>query len=303
VLLDVTGSPAGGRSAGGRSLKVNLNEAVGRFCSVARTEMLKWLSVQSCIHSTAVTLNVFQTLGFKARELPVAFVVENSRLKSAYVSGLSKKEKRRARKKSRGWIDAIPDEGEGWEGHLVALVGEAWWVDSSFDQSWRVWGSVWGSVPIGKEILALNIGGEDVNPEKFMMNAVVGIDGMGNGRETRLKVMYISRPDNVQYLKSEAWRDPAIPMIAGRIVSLMNGIPVPEKVEFLAICREDSGGYVTRKLEFDPGAGIAGMKREVMERISGEEGLRAFQRRLVEEGKIKVKGFEMPDLGVLEMWM
>jgi hypothetical protein len=274
---------------------MNLNEAVGRFSSVARTEMLKWLSVQSCIHSTAVTLKVFQTLGFKAREFPVAFVVENSDLKSAYVSGLSREEKRRARKKSRGWTNAIPDDGDGWEGHLVALVGGVWWVDSSFDQSREVW----GSLPNGREILALDVGGRDLNPGKFRMNAVVQIDETG----ARLKVRYISRPDNVRYLTSEAWRDPAIPVIAERIVALMNGISVPEKMEFLAICRDESGGYVARKLEFDPYSGAAGMRRTGTERILGEEELKAFQGRLVEAGRKRAKGFEMPDLGVLEMWM
>jgi hypothetical protein len=128
------------------------------------------------------------------------------------INGFSWAERKRMREKSASWRDENPDNGGGWNGHLVVFVGDRWLIDPSIDQA----DSREFSVAIPPEILVIDLAGRDWTPQRdFAMKLGLRLD---NGDEAKL---IYRRIRNRNYLDTEAWNDEGLPLLALAIADRM----------------------------------------------------------------------------------
>lgn len=106
-------------------------EILAVYGRCARHVMLRYLERQSCITATRITIEVMRYFQLPAKAMPMRLIAECPELKYAYVSGPAGQLKKQAIEHGSTWIDRGTG---GYQGHVVALVANAWIVDASFDQ-------------------------------------------------------------------------------------------------------------------------------------------------------------------------
>ena len=177
-----------------------------RFCTVAR-RIMRGLGMEAntCVASTAVTCSVLASLGFDARPQPVKFFVELDAIKTAYCAGLSQEELSGA--------PAVHDsclKGD-WRGHLVALIGNDFLIDPSFDQASEALVQH-GAKPLMSEPICLLFPLDGLPKDEFHATYQAVFDNEQPG-----KVQYITT-DTQGWRDSPAWNDPALSIIESVIL-------------------------------------------------------------------------------------
>jgi hypothetical protein len=259
--------------------------------------MLKFFHRNSCIHSTAATIKVFEQMGFRARALPVAWNVVNPATQKQFVSGLPAAEKARGKAISKGWVDLTDPQGNGWDGHMVAIIEDQWWIDASFDQAGDPIGAT-----IPNEVFAFKFGQEHGPAEQIVPTFDLLLDD-----GTKLKVQYLPRPDNDGYLTSEAWTDEAIPVVAQRIVLAMQGIQVSDDLVMFAVYEGPTDfpawKYVVRRWLMDRVTRQFVPDRQEWAKFKTNQELNRMREEFIQAGRIKMN--EPPDTvpRILEVWL
>jgi hypothetical protein len=275
---------------------MTLDEAIQRFLSVGRAEMLRWFTRNSCIHSTRATLEVFRILGFRARALPVMWSVENRATQKCYVSGLNPENKALAQASARKWLD-LHEPGGGWEGHLVAIVEDEWWIDASFDQAGP---SIEANIPEAAWVFKF---GKAHGPAEEIQTKFELILDDG----TQLKVQYLPRPDHLGYLKTEAWEDPTNQVVARRIVLMMQGVQVSDTLQMFTVYEKPRDfpewAYIVRRWELDRRVGRFLPDRLVWAKIKDTAGLEAMRELFQRAGRFRMEDLPGADPGILEVWI
>lgn len=118
----------------------------------ARPILLREMTANNCIESTAAALDVLRSHGVRCRELPVELTIFNAAAWQFIKRGMLLRDAdgRPVRENETAWDlagawsvglgmdrDQVPTPGK-YGGHLVALVEECWLLDLSIDQAQRL---------------------------------------------------------------------------------------------------------------------------------------------------------------------
>jgi hypothetical protein len=167
------------------------------YCEIARKIMLKFMTPNSCIAATRVTIEWCKLNGIKAKPMTCQMALTIKGMSVVYTSGLDKEELAKAEKVSEGY-------GQGWRGHLVAVVEDTLILDSSLDQANCI-------AKEHGEILEHLVYAFPFE-QKVSRQAKMGIDGTLNSG-MRFTLQYLmKRIDG--YDPSEAWDDAGLPFLA-----------------------------------------------------------------------------------------
>lgn len=127
-----------------------VGQIVTAYADVARPLMRQWLSPNSCIAATRITMNILNVFGIDARPLPVVATVHNPawlalgrKLKRQPTVDEQKADPGNAWSVGLGFNDpesrdSYPVDPNNWAGHLVALtLNDALLIDGAIDQASR----------------------------------------------------------------------------------------------------------------------------------------------------------------------
>lgn len=176
---------------------VNIDEILMVYTEIARPVMRRYMSPNSCVSATRVTIECLERFGIAARPQAVKWLVSLPARELCYASGLTEAERATAKQSVyHDWNTENP-----WNGHLIALTDE-WLIDSSFDQALIALGGKPEDV-----ILTLKI------PEPRFGS--IDCEGLTDEQET-IRIQYVAT-DDCEWKSSEAWLDPQIPFIVSEI--------------------------------------------------------------------------------------
>ena len=178
---------------------------LSRYCRMSRRLMLPFVTPNSCIASTKVTCDCLQRFGFNVRPLPTKLVFMLPDRNLAFSSGLSDAELATAR-------DSRKVFGDGWNGHLVALVDESWLVDASLDQV----NDAIPDIALPKEAFLFPVRGANVDTGFHAKYSVVLDDGQ------KATINYLTTT-NETFRETEAWNDEGLDFIAEHIRERIGG--------------------------------------------------------------------------------
>lgn len=121
---------------------MNIEEVLKGYTRIARPIILEYFQKDSCIASTRITVEVFSRLGFKAMPLPCQVQVYNNKFREIFEREKHWPTKEEMEKwvTQGAWGIGIgfgDHKGEGYLGHLVAIVENRYLIDSSIDQAER----------------------------------------------------------------------------------------------------------------------------------------------------------------------
>lgn len=142
------------------------HEIIAHYAAIARPLILEFFPPNCCVAASRVTIECLRSFGVDAVAVAMKLVVECRPREVAYLVGLSRAERRKAKKQAAAWTDrAQPD---AWNGHLVVVArGERrqFMIDPSFDQASMPGHGVTIPpcilvVPVGAEIPPDSIGAE-----------------------------------------------------------------------------------------------------------------------------------------------
>jgi hypothetical protein len=185
-------------------------ELLARYCRIARPLMNRLgLPTNSCIGATNVSCYCMERLGFKAIPFATKFVLEAPSLEIAYTSGLSDAELAQGKCVKQAF-------GNGWRGHLVAHVEDAWLLDTTFDQA----DDAFPGRPFGLAHECVMFPLEGVALDGFLAD----YRGYSDATGMELRVRYASLKDE-SWRQSEAWMDEALPFVAELILAQMRYRP------------------------------------------------------------------------------
>ena len=163
---------------------------IDKLLDIARPEILKEFSVDSCIISTAIGIEVLSRFGVIAEPLPVRTVVFNKpfadrikRGENPYKSDLAEWTKQ-DNSYSLGIGYGFPQPNK-WAGHLVILAEKKYLIDLSIDQANRP------QYDISLEPYCMVINHEDLSKKPIYFetrSCVVGIELLSNNG-------YLASPD------------------------------------------------------------------------------------------------------------
>ena len=171
---------------------------VSAFAQVARGQILQDFGETSCIGSTRIALDVFNSFGIRAWPLKVQAAIMNV----AMQENLERLEQAQDKRKEAleqvyketgahcmviGEKKGDEDEPGKWNGHLVAIVGSRWLVDASIDQANRP---------------QRNIKLPDVLVAPLVNDFVTGKMNLAIERKDGLYIEYRAQPED-----KESWKD------------------------------------------------------------------------------------------------
>ncbi len=163
--------------------------------------MSPWLTPNSCIAASRITIDCLRILGIPAEPVATKFMVQVEEIGMAYACGLSAEELYTAGESIRHprWI--------GWDGHLVVRAGE-WLIDPSFHQA---------DIALGKR---LRVEGIPMFPFPVGTNSLefhASYTGRFDSGLTA-QIDYVAIQDN-SWRDSGAWNDEGLVLLTRRIAS------------------------------------------------------------------------------------
>ena len=173
------------------------------YCSRARPIMLPFMTPNSCIAATRVSIDCLQALGIPAEPLATKFAVTVPAINKLYGCGLTAEER-------AGALDSKEIWGNGWNGHLVVRSGD-WLIDPSFDQADV---ALEGRLKVsGVQMFPLPAGTTD----KFHVTYHGFFD---SGLRGKIEYVVI---DDCSWRESDAWNDEGLILLTATILARMKG--------------------------------------------------------------------------------
>ncbi len=182
---------------------------------MARPIMRRFMSAASCISAARTTVEVMRNHGLHAVEIPICFALEVPARKYCRLAGFSAEERAEMKAKAANWQEVAP-LGSGWDGHLIVLVENRWILDPAIDQA----DAPQFEVHVPAEVFVVDTANFVWNPREDF-EAQLGLT-LNNGDQAKL---IYRRIRDRSYLKTEAWNDEGLPILALMIAEQMEVRP------------------------------------------------------------------------------
>lgn len=275
---------------------LDLDTAVQRFASVADGELQRWFpdSYRNCIAAVRLATQVFEQLGFVARPASVVYQCYSQKRKSMYVSGATPEVMAAAKRKG---CDTRHVGSDGWQGHLVCIIENRWWVDPTWQAALVELG-----IPERPGTLVFRMPEGTVAEEvKIEFEAALDI-----GENIRLT--YTPAP-STEYESAPAWEldhlEIAIEITRRKVLGVITPDANPEHFVVYRRPRDmPQSLLVVRRWQLIDGQLAADrLPWLVLNGIDEGRALATIQQELRAAGRYRLERFVMDDPAIVEVWI